>query len=94
MGGCHIVVGSSSAKPTALRVAASLVGPPEYARVWRSAANEWAGGRGGAAQRGHADSGWLKPGNDGRLSQVVRIPGLVTVSLFVFDAGRINNNPT
>lgn len=38
-GGFHIVGGSSSGKTTALRVAASVVGPPEYAREWRSTAN-------------------------------------------------------
>lgn len=37
--GFHIVGGSSSGKTTALRVAASVVGPPEYAREWRSTAN-------------------------------------------------------
>ncbi|MER2020631.1 MAG: DUF927 domain-containing protein [Stenotrophomonas sp.] len=34
--GFHIVGGSSSRKTSALRVAASVVGPPEYAREWRS----------------------------------------------------------
>lgn len=38
-GGFHLVGGSSSGKSTALRVAASVVGPPEYAREWRSTAN-------------------------------------------------------
>jgi len=38
-GGFHFVGGSSSGKTTALRVAASVVGPPEYAREWRSTAN-------------------------------------------------------
>lgn len=38
-GGFHFVGGSSSGKSTALRVAASVVGPPEYAREWRSTAN-------------------------------------------------------
>jgi len=39
-GGFHIVGGSSSSgKNTALRVAANVVGPPEYAREWRSTAN-------------------------------------------------------
>ncbi|HEL5400954.1 TPA: DUF927 domain-containing protein [Stenotrophomonas maltophilia] len=38
-GGFHLVGGSSSGKSTALRVAASVVGPPEYAREWRSTSN-------------------------------------------------------
>ncbi|WP_447906296.1 DUF927 domain-containing protein [Stenotrophomonas sepilia] len=38
-GGFHLIGGSSSGKSTALRVAASVVGPPEYAREWRSTAN-------------------------------------------------------
>lgn len=38
-GGFHLVGGSSSGKSTALRVAASVVGPPEYGREWRSTAN-------------------------------------------------------
>lgn len=38
-GGFHLVGGSSSGKSTALRVAASVVGPPDYAREWRSTAN-------------------------------------------------------
>lgn len=38
-GGFHFVGGSSSGKTTALRVAASVVGPPEYAREWRSTSN-------------------------------------------------------
>ncbi len=38
-GGFHFVGGSSSGKSTALRAAASVVGPPEYAREWRSTAN-------------------------------------------------------
>ena len=38
-GGFHLVGGSSSGKSTALRVAASVVGPPDFAREWRSTAN-------------------------------------------------------
>ena len=38
-GGFHFVGGSSSGKSTALRAAASVVGPPEYAREWRTTAN-------------------------------------------------------
>jgi len=44
------------------------------------------------ATRTLVDVGWLKPAADGRASQVVRIPGLGAVRLFVFDSRKVHDS--
>jgi len=41
--------------------------------------------------RALVEAGWLKPGTDGRPSQVVRIPGLGAVRLFIFDSRKVHD---
>ncbi|MCY1382550.1 hypothetical protein D9M69_705830 [compost metagenome] len=36
-------------------------------------------------------AGWIKPGTDGKPSQVVRIPGLGAVRLYVFDSRKVHD---
>jgi putative DNA primase/helicase len=44
------------------------------------------------AARALVEASWLKPSGDGRPSQVVRIPGLGAVRLFIFDPRKVHNS--
>ncbi|HEL5307442.1 TPA: hypothetical protein UOJ22_000698, partial [Stenotrophomonas maltophilia] len=69
------------------------VGVTEYMVLQEAFNRELCGGFDSRlAARTLMEAGWLKPSGDGRPSQVVRIPGLGTVRLFIFDPRRVHDS--